>query len=194
MTLTSALLASPLAPIAFAESGDVPLAAGADLQEVTGTVVVVNQETRMLTIRKPDGVFEVIHVPAEVQRLDEIRIDDTLAIAYLEAVAIDLQTGDAAATESSATASVEVDREAGALPAGSLQETITLVGIVEGIDKARSKITIRGPERTVTLKVRDSTRLDGVTVGDSVSLTYLNAVAATVTRANPPHHTRPGSQ
>jgi len=67
-----------------------PVAAGAASGEITGKVMVVNAEKRMLTIRAPDGEFHVIHVPREVKRLDEIKINDKLTISYLEAVAVDL--------------------------------------------------------------------------------------------------------
>ncbi len=35
-----------------------------------GEVMVVNTDTRMMTIRTADGSFEVLHVPPEVTRLD----------------------------------------------------------------------------------------------------------------------------
>ncbi|HSO82570.1 hypothetical protein [Thiocapsa sp.] len=194
MTLAGTLILGPVMPCAHAQTEGVPVAAGAVTKEVTGTVVVVNPQTRMLTIRQPDGIFQVIHVPSEVQRLDEIRIDDTLTIDYLEAVAIDLQKGDAAAAAPRAVATREVDREGGRLPAGGIQETITLVGIVETVNTAESKVTVRGPENTVTVNVRDQALLEEVSAGDSVTLTYISAVAASIERASAPRHTRPGSQ
>lgn len=194
MTLAGTLILGPVMLSAQAQTAGVPVAAGAVTKEVTGTVVVVNPQTRMLTIRQPDGVFEVIHVPSEVQRLDEIRIDDTLTIDYVEAVAIDLQKGNAAAAAPGAVATRDVDREGGRLPAGSIQETITLVGIVEVVNTAESKVTVRGPENTVTVNIRDPALLAEVSVGDSVTVTYISAVAASIERASAPRHTRPGSQ
>ncbi|SDW44462.1 hypothetical protein [Thiocapsa roseopersicina] len=194
MTLAGTLILGPVMLSAQAQTAGVPVAAGAVTKEVTGTVVVVNPQTRMLTIRQPDGVFEVIHVPSEVQRLDEIRIDDTLTIDYVEAVAIDLQKGNAAAAAPGAVATRDVDREGGRLPAGSIQETITLVGIVEVVNTAESKVTVRGPENTVTVNVRDPALLAEVSVGDSVTVNYISAVAAGIERASAPRHTRPGSQ
>jgi hypothetical protein len=194
ITLAGTLILGPVMLSAQAQDTSVPVAAGAMTKEVTGTVVVVNPQTRMLTIRQPDGVFEVIHVPSEVQRLDEIRIDDILTIDYIEAVAIDLQKGEAAAVAPGAVATREVDREGGRLPAGSIQETITLVGIVEGVNTAASEVTIRGPENTVSVNVRDPALLADVNVGDSVTVTYISAVAASIERASAPRHTRPGSQ
>jgi hypothetical protein len=192
ITLAGTLILGPV--MLAAQDAGVPVAAGAVTQEITGTVVVVNPQARMLTIRQPDGVFQVIHVPDAVQRLDEIRINDTLTIDFVEAIAIDLQKGEAAAGAPGAVATRDVDREGGRLPAGSIQETITLVGIVEAVNAAASKVTIRGPENTVSVNVRDPALLADVNVGDSVTLTYISAVAASVERSGPPRHTRPGSQ
>jgi Cu/Ag efflux protein CusF len=192
ITLAGTLILGPV--MLAAQDAGVPVAAGAVTQEITGTVVVVNPQARMLTIRQPDGVFQVIHVPDAVQRLDEIRINDTLTIDFVEAIAIDLQKGEAAAGAPGAVATRDVDREGGRLPAGSIQETITLVGIVEAVNAAASKVTIRGPENTVSVNVRDPALLADVKVGDSVTLTYISAVAASVERSGPPRHTRPGSQ
>ena len=195
LTLAGTLALCPLLLSAQTATDNVPVAAGATVKEVEGTVVVVNTETRMLTIRKPDGVFQVIHVPPEVTRLDEVRINDTLTIAYMEAVAIDLQKGDAAAGAPAATATMDVDREAGRLPAGSMSETVRIVGIVEAVNQANSTATIRGPENTITVNVRDPAMLEGVRAGDSVTVTYMNAVAARVDRgSSATRPMRPGSQ
>ncbi|MCG6984494.1 MAG: hypothetical protein LJE61_04710 [Thiocapsa sp.] len=195
LTLAGTLALCPLLLSAQSSTQDVPVAAGAMVKEVTGTVVVVNTETRMLTIRKPDGVFQVIHVPEEVTRLDEVRINDTLTVAYMEAVAIDLQKGDAAAGAPAATATRDIDREAGRLPAGTMAETVRIVGIVEAVNRANSTATIRGPENTITVNVRDPAMLEGVRAGDSVTVTYISAVAAQVDRGrSATRPTRPGSQ
>lgn len=157
-----------------------PVAAGAASGEITGKVMVVNTEKRMLTIRTPEGDFQVIHVPEEVKRLDEIKINDTMTISYLEAVAVDLQKG--AGSTPSAVVTRDVEREPSKRPAGRMEETITITGVIEDIDNAASTVTIRGPQRSVTVNVQDTDLLADVSVGDTVTLTYLSAVAAKVER------------
>ena len=167
----------PMAASAEAES--IPVAAGGATGEITGTVMVVNTEKRMLTIKKPDGHFQVIHIPPEAQRLDEIKINDKLTITYLEAVAVDLEKH---ATDAPGVVSTkEVDRGSGKKPSGSIVETITLLGTIESVDKAKSTVSVRGPENLVTVTVEDPALLKEIAVGDSVRVTYMNAVAAEVT-------------
>lgn len=176
-TLSIGSALTPLAAFAAAET--LELAEGAAVGEITGTVTVVNTEKRMLTIQKPDGQFQVIHVPEEVKRLDEVKINDKLTVSYLEAVAVDLKKG-AAAGAPGAVVTKEVDREPGKKPAGSIVEQLTVSGTVEAVNKAKSTVTIRGPVETVTLTVQDPTLLKDVAVGDTVEATFIKAVAAKI--------------
>ena len=151
-------IGSALLPPAFAQGESVPVVLEAAAGEVTGTVTIVNTEKRMLTIQKPDGGFQVIHVPA---------------------VAVDLQKG-AATGAPGAMATTEVDREPGKKPAGSITDTVTVTGTVEAVNKAKSTVTIRGPEETVTVTVQDPALIQEVAVGDSVTATFIKVVAAKV--------------
>jgi hypothetical protein len=162
----------------------IPLAAGAAAGEVTGTVVVVNTAKRLMTIRKPDGDFQVIHVPEEVKRLDEIKINDTLTVAYTEAVAVDLQKGPSAASPG-AVVTREIEREPGKKPEGSMAETVTLTGLIKAVNPSNSTVIVEGPKETVTLTVENPALLADVAVGDTVSATFIRAVAAKVESSRP---------
>jgi len=164
---------------ALAEGETVPVVMEAATGEVTGTVTIVNTEKRMLTIQKPDGSFQVIHVPDEVKRLDEIKINDKLTISYLEAVAVDLQKG-AAAGAPATTVTTDVDREPGKKPAGAITDTVTVTGTVEAVNKARSTVTIQGPDERVNVTLKDPALLEEISVGDSVTATFIKSVAAKV--------------
>jgi hypothetical protein len=174
--------ASLVVPSSLAET--LPLLMEAAAGEVTGTVVVVNTEKRLMTIRKPDGGFQVIHVPEEVKRLDEIKINDTLTVAYTEAVAVDLQKGPDAGSPG-AVVTREIEREPGKKPEGRMAETVTLAGSVKAVSQANSTVTIEGPEETVTLTVDNPELLADVAVGDTVSATFIRAVAAKVESSRP---------
>jgi hypothetical protein len=168
-----------LAPAAVAEGETIPVVTEATAGEITGKVAIVNTEKRMLTIQKPDGSFQVIHVPDEVKRLDEIKINDKLTISYLEAVAVDLQKGTAAGAPA-AVATTNVDREPGKKPAGTITDTVTVTGTVEAVNKANSTVTIQGPDEKVNVTVKDPALLKEISVGDSVTATFIKSVAATV--------------
>ena len=57
-------------------------------------------------------------------------------------------------------------------------------GTVDAVDKEKGSVTLKGPKgRTVTLAVKDKSKLDAIAVGDPVVATYLEAVAVQVRKA-----------
>ena len=57
---------------------------------------------------------------------------------------------------------------------------ITLRGTVEAIDKEKQTVTIKGPNRTLTVQVRDPKKLEAIKVGDPVVGKYYEALALEV--------------
>lgn len=165
-------------PVTVAET--VPVAGVGVTSALTGTVTVVNQDKRMLTIQTPEGRFEVLHVPEEVKRLNEIKIGDTLTIKETDLVLVDLHKGPEAGSLG-VTRDSAVLREPGEKPAGAIVESLTINGIVESVDKAASTVTIKGPEETVTFEVQDPAVLESVVPGDGVSASYVRAISGEVT-------------
>ena len=57
-------------------------------------------------------------------------------------------------------------------------------GTVDAVDKEKGTVTLKGPRgRTVTLGVKDKSKLDAIAVGDPVVATYIEAVADQVRKA-----------
>ena len=157
----------------------IPVAGSEVTSEITGIVEIVNTETRMLTIRTPDGRFQVIHVPAEVQRLDEIKIGNRLTISQTDAVLIDLVKGDEAGAIG-VTQETRIDQEATKRPAGTITDTLTLYGRVESIDRDQGTVSIQGAEETIEFDVNDPALLAELEVGDGVVATFIHAVSGQV--------------
>jgi hypothetical protein len=57
---------------------------------------------------------------------------------------------------------------------------ITVRGTVEAIDKEKQTVTLKGPKRTLTLKVRDPKKLEAIKVGDPVVGKYYEALVVEV--------------
>jgi hypothetical protein len=168
-----------LSPGALAEVTVIPVT-GAELSEqLTGIVTIVNLERRMLTIRTPEGRFEVIHVPPEAKRLNEVRIGDRLTITESQAVLVDLVKGSRKVAVG-ATSESFVEREQSRRPAGAIVDTLTLRGRVEAIDKAKRTIRVKGAQETVEISVNDLALLDEIAVGDGVMATFVHSVRARV--------------
>lgn len=167
------------APEAIAEMETIPVTGALVTSEHTGIVTFVDLAQRMLTIKTPDGRFEVLHVPAEVSRLDQVKIGNRLSVSKTDAVAVDLQKGTKAGSVSAARETV-AERKPGNKPAGTIIDTTTLSGRVEAVDKTKSAITVRGPEKTMTFSVQDPVLLDSVAPGDGVVVTYMQVIRGEV--------------
>jgi Cu/Ag efflux protein CusF len=157
-----------------------PVAGGATITEINGTVVVVNQETRQMTIRTPEGRFEVLDIPPEVKRIDQIKIGDKLQATQTEAVLVDIERGRNAGSIGSVE-KTDVKPEPGTKPAGTITTKLKLFGKVLSVDRKTSHVTIQGPEQTVTLLVKDKAILDQLKKGDGVIATYVRTLTGKVT-------------
>lgn len=55
---------------------------------------------------------------------------------------------------------------------------VTVKGTIAAIDKDKNTVTLKGPKgRTITIEVKDPSKLDQIKVGDPVVATYMEAVA-----------------
>jgi Cu/Ag efflux protein CusF len=167
------------APNAHAEVAVVPVEAAEVSSELTGIVEIVNTERRMLTIKTPDGRFQVIHVPEAATRLDEIRIGNRLTITETDAILIDLVKG-AGEGAVGTTQETTLEQEGGPRPAGTLTDTLTLYGRIVAIDRANQKVSVRGAEETREFEVADPALMKELAVGDGVVATFIRSVSGKI--------------
>jgi Cu/Ag efflux protein CusF len=133
-----------------------------------------------MTIKTPDGHFEVLKIPKQVKRINQIKIGNKVSITETQAVLVDIETGRDAGSMG-AIGTTTVTPEPGTKPAGTITEKLKLYGKVEAVDRAASQVTIRGPEKLVTLVVKDKAILDKLKPGDGVIATYVRTISGKVT-------------
>lgn len=156
-----------------------PVAGAAVSSELSGKVTVVNVDKRLLTIETADGRFEVLHVPPEVTRLDKVKIGNRVTIDKTEIVLLSLQKKEAG-TPVGVTQGSNFTEAPGRKPAGTLVDSLTVTGVITAVDRARSSVTVQGPNDTVTFKAEDPSLLGGVAKGDTVSISYLREIRGEV--------------
>jgi hypothetical protein len=155
---------------------------------ITSTVRVqaVNLGKRQLTVRTQEGETFTIDVPPEVRRLAEIRPGDVIVAEHRQALAVGLHRTDSSTGIRERRESVSVERAGMDQPPGIVaRETVEILANVVAIDKAQRKVTIRGAEHTVILKVSEDIDLDAITVGDEVLAVYIQDVAINLQPAPP---------
>jgi Cu/Ag efflux protein CusF len=148
---------------------------------VTATVEAIDTAKRELTLKGPEGNVVVMEVPESVKRFSEIKVGDQLTVKYTEALLVDVHKADASA-KLGMTTEAGLEKTPGAKPAGVLTRTSTATVEVASVDAKAPSITVREADgNTVSFRVRDPKKLDGVNPGDKLVVTYKEAVAVSVT-------------
>ncbi len=176
---TPEVAATPAAAPAAAPRGEAVVAT----IEVTATVTAINHETRAVTLKKEDGT-EVSFVASEdVQNLPQVQVGDVLHVVYAEALAYEVRKGGTAAAPMTAVAGGAA--ELGQRPAGALARQTTATVAIIAIDPQVPSVTFQGPAgNTRTIKVLHPEKLEGVRVGDTVDVTFTEALAIKVVEAS----------
>jgi hypothetical protein len=158
----------------------------AELIEFTVTVEKVDVATREVTVRheaegEQEGKVETIRVGEAVQRLDEVKVGDTVRIGVYRSLTLSLDRVEGGEASASATES-EVRTEPGELPGGVATRQVTLTAKVTAVDQEASTVSLTGPKgRSAVLEVEPEI-LAKVAVGDLVSAIYTEALAVSLER------------
>ncbi len=177
----------PPAPMAAAAApAPTPIMSGTVAENtVTGTATVqaINQKTRMVTLKGQDGRTQTLHVDDSVQNLARVKKGDRVVITYYESLAYSvMRKGDA--KRGVTVAGVAGGAEPGEMPAGVGARAVTVTAKIKAIDTKNHTVTLKGPKGNLkTVKVKDPSKLEKVSVGDLVQVTYTEALAIAVEEA-----------
>ena len=149
----------------------------------TATVESIDQQTRIVTLRRAAGDSVTFRVDDNVKNLAQVSVGDRVIAQYHESVAFEVRRK-GEAEPGVAVATQAETAELGEMPAGSGAQTITVTSTIHAIDKKTPAVTLKGPAGDlVTMKVRHPENLERVSVGDLVDITYTQAVAISVEKA-----------
>ena len=150
--------------------------------EATAVVTAIDQKTREVTLRKEDGTEVTIVASEDVKNLAQVKPGDVLHVVYGEALAYEVKKG--GMTVAPATTIAGGAAELGQKPEGALARQTTATVLITAIDPKVPSVTFQGPAgNTRTIKVLHPEKLVGVSVGDTVELTFTEAVAIKVEAA-----------
>ena len=153
--------------------------------EVSATITAIDKATRTVTLKGPKGDEVKVVAGPEVKNFDQLKVGDAVNAQYAEALVLELKKGGGKPvmkTEKAAT----VAAKPGESPAAAGGRRVTVVGDVIKLDTATQTVTVKGPQRTVDLKVRDPEQFKLIAVGDQIEATYTEALALAVTPAAKP--------
>jgi hypothetical protein len=185
LSCVAMMLALGLAGSAAAQNRDAyvtnePGRAGmAQATHVTATITGINAATREVTVKGPGGREVTLVAGPDVRNFAQLKAGDKVDIQYTEAFLVELHKGGGLPV-----ARVEEGAKAGAMPGaapgGAVGRQVTVVGDVVSMDAATQRVTLRGPERTIDVTVRDPEQFKRIAKGDQIQATYLEGVALEV--------------
>ncbi len=184
--LVSALaLAQPVSAQTSAATSSAPGKVGvSQTVDVSATITAIEKSSRTITLKGPKGDEFKIEAGPEVKNFDQLKVGDIVDMRYRETLALELKKGGGMKVEKTEKAGA-VGAKPGAQPAGVVGRQVTVVGDVIKVDAATQTVTVKGPQRTVDLKVRDPEQFKLIAVGDQIQATYTEALAVAVTPAKP---------
>ena len=180
LTLAVGLALPAAAQNAAVVKESVPGAVGvAQTVEVTATITAIDAASRAVTLKGPQGREMTVIAGPEVKNFAQLHAGDKVGLRYVEALVVELHKGGGKAvarTEQMAGGSAAPGQAPGA--AGGRR--VSVVGDVIGLDPATQTVTVKGPQRTVDLKVRDPEQFKLIALGDQLEATYTEAMAVAV--------------
>jgi Cu/Ag efflux protein CusF len=183
--LVACVLATALAVPSFAQQGAVvagkaPGMAGvAHTANVQAKITKIDQKTREITLKGPQGNELTVTAGPEVKNFAKLKAGDTVDVQYLESLVLELKKGGGMPVERTEERMAK-SAKPGETPGAAGGRRVTVVGDVIDVDTAANKVTVKGPKRTVVLDVTDPEQLKMIAKGDQVQATYTEAAAVSV--------------
>ena len=141
----------------------------ADAVELQGVVTALDKGTRVLTIRGAAGNEMTVVAGPEINNFK--KISDLVTLSYVAALGLELRKGGGRLRER-----VESEQSAsakpGEKPGGETSRTVKIIADVTAVDAGAGTITLRGPQRSVDLVVKDKELLKDIRLGDQIAATY----------------------
>ena len=174
-----------LAPTAGAQTGSAVVGTGpgtaavAQTVKLTATITAIDKATRDVTLKGPEGNLLTVTAGPEVKNFDKLKVGDKVDLQYLEALTLELKKGGGMVVGRTEVAGA-TGAKAGATPGAAAGRQVTIVADVVATDPAKQVITLKGPQRTVDLRIPDAEQFKRIAKGDQVEAKYTQAVALTV--------------
>jgi Cu/Ag efflux protein CusF len=155
------------------------VAGAAQTTKVTATITKIDAATREVTLKGPKGGEMTIQAGPEVKNFAQMKVGDTVNAEYVEALTLELKKGGKAVVGRTEKAGAAAAKP-GEKPAALAGRQLTIVADVIAVDPATQMVTLKGPNRTVDLKVADPEQFKLIKVGDQVEANYTEALAIAV--------------
>ena len=147
----------------------------------TFTIEAIDSSARVVTLKDDKGNLTDVVCGPEVQRFDALKVGDHVTMRYQESIVSAIQ---APGTAPKAPDTSAVTRTPGEKPGGVVARQLTATVTIVAIDTNVPSVTVKTTDgRQLSFKVADKKNLEGYKPGDTVQITYTQALAISVTPA-----------
>ena len=154
-----------------------------EVVQESATVEAIDQSTRMVTLKGPKGNSVTFRASEEVKNLPQVKVGDEVKFAYYESLAVRVLKKDEPFPPASEAAAM-ARAKPGEKPAGIIGAETVVNATITAIDKKAKKVTLKGENgNSITVTPLRPEKLDEVKVGDRLVITYTEAVAISVEKA-----------
>ncbi|HKX54607.1 MAG TPA: hypothetical protein VJN01_00795 [Xanthomonadales bacterium] len=150
--------------------------------QLTAVVESINQETRAVVLRTPDGKLQELTVGPEARNLPQVQAGDTVTAEFVRKVDVQVYADDGSELGSGAMAAAGRTEE-GQMPGGMAVQTEVVTARVAAISIENNTFQLQWPDGTIEEYVaQNPDNLKLAAVGDIVMITYTEAVGIVVER------------
>jgi Cu/Ag efflux protein CusF len=175
--LVAVAIVAVVAVAPLATAAQKPVSSG-DVVSRTFTIEAIDNTNRVVTLKGTDGYLQEVYCGPEVQRFDALKVGDTVTFRYHESVVSALRRPGQAPRPAEASG---VTRTPGSQPGATVAQQMTRTVTITAIDPKAPSVTIRGERGAMmSFRVMDAKNLEGYKVGDTVEITYTQALAIRV--------------
>jgi Cu/Ag efflux protein CusF len=151
-------------------------------KEAKATVESIDYKSRRVRLKSENGEKISFVASDNIKNLNQVKKGDTVIADYAEAIVFEIKKGGKAAPPTATQ--VSSSARPGSNPQGIVAREVTTSVLITAIDKKKPAVTFKNANGdTETFKVRYPERLEGVNVGDTVNVTYAEAIALKVVKA-----------
>jgi len=159
---------------------DKPSFSASQSMTISAEVTAIDHETRVVTVRKPDGEELTFTASEEARNLGQVSVGDVLVAEYVESVSIQVMANDGMEPDAAGAAAMARTEE-GEMPGLAAMDAQVITATVEEINIEANTFKLKGPDGTVNEYVaRNPDNLKRSEVGDLVVITISSAVGIIV--------------
>jgi hypothetical protein len=152
------------------------------LLHFTGKIIDIDHTDRELTLQDSEGRIETFSVDKKVQRFNEAKVGDKVSMSYYLGFNAEVRKP-TPEEEQNPLIVTETSGRAGpdAPPAAREARHIRAVVTIEALDRQAKTLTVKGPRgKHFTARVVDPSRLEQVSIGDTIVLTFTESAAVSL--------------